>query len=807
MKISYNWLKQYLVTDLEPHELFETLTDIGLEVESHKKSQTSNPLLNNVVLGKIHHCQEHPGSDRLRVVLVAIGKPKKLKIVCGASNVAANQKVLIAMVNACLFDKNGNQIRIQKTNIRGIESEGMICSAKELGLEESSEGILLIDNQAPPGTPASELFKIDNDYLIEIGLTPNRSDAMGHWGVARDLYAALKARGHKAELSKPKVEDFKPEEHTRSFRVDLRAPDQCIRYSGCLIRNVEIAPSPFWLQKRLQTLGLPLVNNVVDVTNFVMHELGQPLYAYDADCIQGNEIYIKTSGKEQLFKTLDSIERTIEKEDLVICDAQKPLSIAGVMGGLNSSVTKKTQTIFLESACFDPVSIRQSAKRKGLSTDASFRFERQTDPEQVLYALKRAALLIKEVAKGNLSPPVDLYPAPIKPAQIKLRYEKVNHLLGETLAKDQIQKILSLLEINILSQEKESLTVSVPTYRVDVTREVDLIEEILRIHGYNLIKTPENFRFSLNSENKSIAEKLEQNSSKILNALGFYETIHTSLTHKKYQKFMEEASDQAIELLNPLSNELAMLRQSLLFGLIECIFYNINRKNTSMKFFEWGKIYNKKKAKYTESYCLSLVTTDKESEKEHWLNSSYKSSFFQLKGTLEALLKKNRIRDFKQQPIKHSLLDQSLLLIHEQIPLAVIGSVKRKILKEFNIDQDIFYAEIQWESLVNHFQKDKIRIQKLPKYPHARRDLAILLDESVTFEALYENIQRTKEKLLKTTKLFDVYTGNRLPRGKKSYALGFYLEDPEQTLTDDRIEKAMENIRNTLRKTLGAEFR
>jgi len=807
MKISYNWLKQYLICELTLHQLCEILTDIGLEVESCKESKILNPILDHVILGEVRSCAMHPNADHLKLTHVGIRQKEELQIVCGVPNIIAGQKVLVTpFVGAHVLDREGKQIRLKKSKSRGVTSEGMICSDDELTLEGDSKKILLIDSKAPLGAPESELFQTDKDYLIEIGLTPNRSDAMGHWGVARDLYAALKARGHKAELHKPKVEHFKSEENISNFPLYIESPDRCVRYSGCLITDIKIAPSPPWLQKRLQTLGLNPINNVVDVTNFVMHEFGQPLHTFDADCLEGKEIHVKTLSEGQSFRTLDHIKRTLSDEDLMICDAQKPLCMAGILGGLDSGITQKTQNIFLESSCFDPISIRQSAKRHKLSTDASFRFERGVDPEQVVYALKRAALLIKEIAGGKISKPIDLYPNPVKAFQVKLRYEKINRLLGEILPKEKVKKILFLLEIDILSEEDKTLRVSIPPYRIDVVREVDLIEELLRIYGYNLIKTPKNFCFFLNYEKKSKLEELEENTATILNAQGFYELINLSLTHRKYQKFIKDSSDQSIELLNPLSEELAILRQSLLFGLMERISYNISRKNTSLKFFEWGKTYSKKEGKYIENYHLSLIITGKE-QKEHWLHSSGLFSFFALKGVVEALLKKNRVQQFTQQLKEDPLLDKSLLLVHRQKPLAHLGRVKKSIVENFDINQEVFYAEICWKSVVNIFQENKIYIQELPKYPRVRRDLAILLDTDITFEKLYESVQETERKLVKSTILFDVYKGGKLPKGKKSYALSFQLEDPQETLTDERIEKVMENIRNKLRKTLGAEFR
>lgn len=806
MKISYNWLKQYLASELTPYELCEILTDIGLEVESCEASEIPNPLLSHVVLGEVRSCEMHPNADRLKLTHVDIGQKEELQIVCGAPNIARGQKVIVAPIGARVFDKEGKQVRLKKSKIRGIVSEGMICSADELALEGDAEGILLIDSKAPLGAPASELFKTDKDYSIEIGLTPNRADAMGHWGVARDLYAALKARGHKAELRKPEVTRFKAEENTPNFPLYIESSDRCIRYSGCLITGVKIESSPPWLKKRLQSLGLNPINNVVDITNFVMHEFGQPLHAFDADCVEGKEIHVKTLSESQSFRTLDQIKRTLSDEDLMICDAQKPLCMAGILGGIDSGITENTQNVFLESSCFDPISIRQSAKRHGLSTDASFRFERGVDPEQVLYVLKRAALLIKEIAGGKISKPIDLYPNPVKVFEVKLRYEKINRLLGEMLPKEKVKKILSLLEIDILSEEDETLRVSIPPYRVDVTREVDLIEELLRIYGYNLIKTPENFCFSLNYEKKPKLEELEENTSTILNAQGFYELINLSLTHRKYQKFMKDSLGQSIELLNPLSEEVAVLRQSLLFGLMERISYNISRKNTSLRFFEWGKTYSKKEEKYIENHHLALIITGRE-QKEHWLHSSGLFSFFALKGVVEALLKKNRVGQFKQQLTENPLLDQGLLLTHRQNPLAHLGRVKKSIVENFDIDQEVFYAEIYWDSIISIFQENKIYIQDPPKYPGARRDLAILLNEDITFEKLYESIQETERNLIKSTILFDVYKGEKLPKGKKSYALSFQLEDPKKTLTDEQIERVMENIRSKLCKTLGAEFR
>ena len=808
MKISYNWLKQYLIFELPPHELCEILTDIGLEVESCEESKIMNPILDHVILGEIRSCMIHPNSDRLKLARVDIGQKEELQIVCRSlTNIAKGKKVLVALVGAHVFDREGRQICLKKRKIRGVISEGMICSANELVLDRDYKEILIINNsKAPPGIPASDLFKTGKDYLIEINLTPNRSDAIGHWGVARDLYAALKTRGYRAKLYKPKVEHFKPEKNVLNFPIYIESPDRCIRYSGCLIKDIKIKPSPIWLQKRLQALGLNPINNVMDIIKFVMYEFGQPLHAFDADYIEGKEIHVKTLSKGQSFKTLDQVNLTLSNEDLMICDTQKPLCIAGIIGGVDSRITKNTKNIFLESSCFDPISIRKSAKRHSLRTDSSFRFERGVDPEQVLYVLKRAVLLIQEISGGKTSELIDLYLNPVKAFEVKFRYEKINRLLGEIFPKERIKNIFSLLGIDILLEEDEMLRVSIPPYRVDVVREVDLIEELVRIYGYNLIKTSENFCFSINYEKKLNLEELEEKTAMILNAQGFYEIINLSLTHHKYKKFIKDPSCQSIELLNPLSEELAILRQSLLFGLMERISYNINRKNTSLKFFEWGKTYNKKEGKYVENYHLALIISRKE-QKEHWLHSNGIFSFFSLKGVVEALLKKNRVQRFTQQLIEVPLLDQCLLLAYQQKPLAHIGCVKKSIVKKFDIDQEVFYAEIYWESVVNIYQEDKICIQELPKYPGVRRDLSVLLDESITFEELYNNVKEIEQKLVKDTTLFDVYKGERLPKGKKSYTLSFQLEDPKETLTDQRIERVMKNIRNKLRKELNVEFR
>lgn len=646
------------------------------------------------------------------------------------------------------------------------------------------------------------------DYLLEVNITPNRSYALSHFGIARDIYAALKVRKYKVEIHRPDIKNFKSEKSVLCFPISIKSPEHCIRYSGCFIKGVRISPSPTWLQKRLQSIQLNPINNVVDVTNFVLNEIGQPIHVFDSDNIKGEKIYIKTLSNNGIpFQTVDKRKYILHEEDLMICDTHRPLFLAGILGSIHSSVTDKTQNIFLESACFNPMNIRKSVKRHAVNTDASFRVERGTDPEQVLYALKRAALLIQEIAGGRISEPIDLYPKPVKCLTIELRYETINRILGETLRKNEVKKILYLLDLNILSENKKMLRVSVPPYRIDVQNECDIIEEILRMYGYNRVKTSGTFCFSLKVEKKiPNYETTKEKISTFLNAQGFYEVINLSLTHSKYKQFFRSESFKDIELLNPLSEDCSLLRQSLLFGLLERVSHNINHRNTFLKLFEWGKIYGKKPDKYIENERLSLVISVKQNKK-HWLHSKEFFSFFALKGIVEALLKISGVPHFEQILTEDNLLGKSILFTYKQYDLVRLGCVKKSIIEHFDIKQEVFYAEIYWEYLIKIFKVNRIVFKKLPKYPGVRRDLSILINRNISFEELYQESKKTEKKLLKEVHLFDVYEGEKLPKGKKSYALSFYFEDQERTLTVDRINHVMDNIRHALKKSLDAEFR
>lgn len=799
MKISYDWLIQYLDTELSIKHICEMLTESGLEVESCQEINTLDGILDRVVLGEIRSFQAHPYAVNFNILQVDIGKDHMLQIICGDTNFSKGKKVIIAPVGSYIFDNTGKKKKLEIINIHGIISYGMLCSSKNLGLQDSN--IIFIYNEKLPGTPAKEFFKIRKDYCIEIEITPNRADAMSHWGVARELYAILKARRYAAILHKPSVENFQSSINLNNLLISINDTKKCKRYSGCIISGVKIAPSPIWMQQRLRCIGLHPINNVIDIINFVMHEFGQPLHAFDVEYIDGKEIHIKTMQESVILNTLEDTELRTSNKDLIICDAKKTIGLAGIFG---SNIKGTTKDIFLESAYFEPVSIRKSVKRHGINTYSSFLFERGVDPEQVVYVLKRAAILIKEIAGGDIYATTDIYPRHLPHFKTIIRYKQIHRLLGKEISKHSIKKILSLLEIDILIEDKQSLNVSVPSYRVDVSREVDLIEEILRIYGYNHIKIPNTFYFSTNLEKKNTFQSFENDTSTLLNAQGFYEVVNLSLTRKEYIKFLEPTALSTVELLNPLSKEISVLRESLLFGLLENLSYNINRNNSKLKFFEWGKTYAKIEKKYIERNYLGLIISGKE-HKNHWLYTSGMFSFFSLKGIIEAILKKLGIRNIQQKIKEDVLLEHALWLYHNEETIVRMGRIKNKVIEFFDIKQDVFYAEIYCTNLFKIIQDHSIRFEPISQLPGARRDLAILLDKRISFEELYQKIKSTREKIIKDIQLFDVYEGNNMQT--KSYALSFYLEDKNKNLTEAAIVKTMENIKKTLSKNFGVQLR
>ena len=808
MKISYNWLKQFLNIDWEAEKIGELLTDLGLEVEGIEGFQSVKGGLEGIVVGEVLTCIQHPNADRLKLTIVSVGAESPLQIVCGAPNVTAGQKVPVATIGTTLYDKEGNPWTIKKGKIRGEESQGMICAEDELNLGESHDGIMVLDDDLKPGTKAETIFDIENDIVFEIGLTPNRADAMSHYGVARDLKAGLLQHDTNKELITPSVSAFNVENRTLKIDVEVLQNDLAPRYCGVTISNLKVGDSPNWLQNRLKAIGLNPINNVVDVTNYVLHELGQPLHAFDTNEITDHKIEVKTLASGTKFITLDGIERELHEDDLMICDSEKPLCIAGVFGGLNSGVTDKTTKIFLESAYFNPISVRKTAKRHGLNTDASFRFERGIDPNITEYALKRAALLIQEIAGGEItSDIVDFYPNKIEDFQVRLSFENTARLIGQEIPRETIKRILTSLDIKVNNVTETGLGLTIPAYRNDVNREVDIIEEILRVYGYNNIDISEKLNASISNSSKFEDHNIQNNVANQLVAQGFYEIMTNSLTSPKYTPLSEMLNEKHdVAMLNPLSNDLSVLRQSLLFSGLETIVHNINRKQDDLKVFEFGKTYHQYENARKENKHLSLLLTGNKTQ-EHWNVPSSPTNFFYLKGIINATLERLGIIGFKETPTKDDTFSEGLNFSLGKLKLVDFGLIKKSVLKSFNISQDVLHANFNWDNILEIIKTNSIVFKSIPKYPEVRRDFALLLDENVTFDAIHTIAKQTEKQLLKAVDLFDVYQDKNLPKGKKSYAVSFTLQDDRKTLTDKQIDKIMNKLQNSFKKQLGAELR
>jgi phenylalanyl-tRNA synthetase beta chain len=807
MKISYNWLKQFINIDLKSEDTADVLTDLGLEVEGVEKFESLKGGLEGVVIGHVLTCVQHTNADKLKVTTVDIGSGAPIQIVCGASNVAVGQKVPVATIGTKLYDKEGESFEIKKGKIRGEESHGMICAEDELGLGDSHDGIMVLDSSLVPGTPAAKVFKIETDEVFEIGLTPNRADAMSHWGVARDLRAGLIQRdGKHYELITPSVNKFKVDKRTFKVDVKVNIPKLTPRYCGITISGITVKPSPEWLKNKLKAIGLTPKNNIVDVTNYVLHELGQPLHAFDASKINGN-IIVDTVKSGTKFTTLDGIERSLNEEDIMICDTQGPLCIAGVFGGLDSGVSETTSAIFLESAYFNPVSIRKTAKRHGLSTDASFRFERGIDPAITDYALKRAATLILEVAGGEItSDLIDVNNTKNGDFPVVLNFEKVTKIIGQEIPKETIKKILVSLDIKVTSVSDSSLGLIIPAYRVDVQREIDVIEELLRVYGYNNINFTNKVNATVAKSGRTEDYKVQNVIGNQLTSLGFHEMMANSLTTPDYIKLSENLKeDYNVHILNPLSNDLSAMRQSLLFSGLEAVSFNINRRNTDLKLFEFGKTYHKLPSGFDEPKHLSLFTTGNRLD-ESWTNAQKPSDFFLFKGYINSVLSRLGINNFTTKPISNDVFAEGIAFANGNNVLVEFGTVKKSILKHFDIKQEVFYADFDWNAVLKSIS-NKIKFVEIPKYPEVRRDLALLLDESVAFEEIYNIARQTEKSLLKEITLFDVYVGKNLPEGKKSYAVSFTIQDESKTLTDTQIEKIMSKLQNNFQTQLGAELR
>ena len=808
MKISYKWLQQFLQIDWEPDRAGELLTDLGLEVEGIETKESIKGSLKGVVVGEVLTCIQHPNADRLKVTTVDLGLSETVQIVCGAPNVAVGQKVPVATIGTSLYDDKGAAFKIKKGKIRGEESYGMICAEDELGLGNNHDGILVLDKEIPVGTAVAEVFNIETDFVFEIGLTPNRSDAMSHFGVARDLRAGLMQQHVNLELISPSVSDFHVDERTLRIDVEVDDREQAPRYCGITITDIEVKDSPQWIQNRLKSIGITPKNNIVDITNYVLHELGQPLHAFDAQKVKGNKILVKTLQQGTKFTTLDDIERELSSEDIMICDADSnPLCIAGVLGGLKSGVTENTTSIFLESAYFNPVSIRKTAKRHALNTDASFRFERGIDINKSKYALKRAALLIEEYAGGKMGSDIsDFFPEKIEDFQVFLSYENAYGLIGQEIPKETIKNILASLEIKINSETQGGLGLTIPSYRTDVQREADIIEEILRVYGYNNIEFSHKLNTSISFDsNKEI--KIENIIANQLTSIGFNETMANSLTKPEYVTFSENLNEAAtVEMLNPLSNDLKAMRQSLLFGGLESIAYNINRKNSSLQFYEFGKTYHRYNEKYEENKHLTLFVTGNRT-KESWSINHKVLDFFFLKGIITSLLSRLGIEKVKSSPTKQDVFSEGVSFGLGKMKLVEFGVVKPTILKEFGIKQEVLFADFNWDTILKLTGNKKISVTELQKFPSVKRDLALLLDSKTAFDEVYNLAFQTERKLLKEVDLFDVYEGDKLPDGKKSYAVSFILQDETKTLADKQIDKIMQKLQQAFEKKLDAVLR
>ena len=798
MKISNNWLKDYISTDLNSEKIGTYLTDIGLEVEGIDKFETTKGSLEGIVVGKVLTCEKHPNADKLSKTTVDVGNATILNIVCGAPNVAAGQIVAVAVVGTTLFDKNGDSFTINRTKIRGEVSEGMICAEDEIDLGNSHDGIMVLDETYEVGKPLADYFDIQQDEVYEIGLTPNRTDAISHYGVARDLHAFLTCNDIDSELVK--LETYSAEsEDEHNFSVEVENNDLAPRYIGAVLKNIKVGESPEWLKNRLKAIGLSPINNVVDVTNYILHAYGQPLHAFDLDKIGGNKITVGNSPKGTKFTTLDGVERTLNGEEIMIKDGnQKPLCIAGVFGGLDSGVSEQTQSIFLESAYFNPVAVRKGAKFHGLNTDASFRFERGVDPNNTKTTISLAVKLLQELTGATLvGDYIEHYPEKIKPHNVIFRYSKLDQILGTKIHREKVKEILKSLEIEILNEIPDGLELSVPNYRADVTREIDVIEEILRIYGYNKVDAPDKISFTPVKLSFNDLNSLENEWARALQANGFYEVMNNSLTS------VEDETD-AVKLLNPLSNDLAFMRKSLLEGLLENAVYNINRKNADIKFFELGKIYHKKD-KYEERKQLAILVSGR-NHSENWLLPKDETNFYHLKAYVNLLLVKLNT-DFAERASQDSRFSDAIEITAEGKIIAKLGKVSSKLLKKFDLEEECFYAEIEMESIQSFVNQENIKFRDIPKFNKIRRDLALLIDKNTSYADLYQSVKKNNFPFIKDINLFDVYEGKNLPAGKKSYALSFELLNEEKTLEEKEISEVMNRLVSLFKKEFNAELR
>lgn len=825
MNISYNWLKQYIDLSVAPEKLADILTSTGLEVGSVEEVESIRGGLRGVVIGHVLTCEEHPNSDHLHVTTVDLGQEAPVQIVCGAPNVAAGQTVVVATVGTTLYDGD-KEFQIKKSKIRGIESFGMICAEDEIGVGTAHDGIMVIDTDLKPGTPAAEYFGLTSDYVIEVDLTPNRVDAASHYGVARDLsaWSACHEGNDAPKAVRPSVEAFAvdTDDSSKAIKVEVADSDACPRYSGVTIRNIKVAESPKWLKDFLSTIGQRPINNIVDITNFILFGMGQPLHCFDAEKIKGDKIVVRTCPQGTPFTTLDGVKRELDSRDLMICNAEEPMCIGGVFGGLDSGVTEHTTSIFIESAYFNPTSIRKTARRHGLNTDASFRYERGTDPNDTVYCLKLAALLVKELAGGEIcGPVVDIYPNQVKPFPVELNYGYLNDLIGKEIPSDQVDAIVASLEMQITGHTDNSVNLLVPTYRVDVQRPCDVAEDILRIYGYNNVEFSQTLHSSLSYKKFSdSSNQLRELISNQLTSIGFNEILNNSLTAESYYAELSDNPKKVpVKLLNPLSNDLSVMRMTLLFGGLETISHNINRRNPDLMLYEFGNVYSDDStveptaenpiAPYTENEHLALWLTGN-SREGNWARQQEKATFFDMKADVANIFARLGItlREIELKNAEHPLFGSAVSIsTRSGKNLGFMGLVAKKWLKMCDIKQEVVFAELDWTSIVKLAVKKKITYTPLPRTQPVKRDLALLIDHNVTMAQIDKVVRDSEKRLLRDVTLFDVYEGKNLEPGKKSYAIAITLQDDEKTLQDKQIESVMEKIISNLKKQLGAQLR
>lgn len=820
MNISYNWLKEYVDFDLAPLDLADALTSIGLEVGGVEEIQTIKGGLEGLVIGEVLTCEPHPNSDHMHVTTVNLGSGEPVQIVCGAPNVAAGQKVVVATIGTKLYDGD-DCFTIKKSKLRGIESCGMICAEDEIGIGTDHSGIIVLPADAVVGTPAKDYYNIKSDYVIEVDITPNRADACSHYGVARDLYAYLVQRGIPTQLHKPSVDDFKVDNHDLDIDVKIENAEACPRYAGITVKGVTVKESPDWLQDKLRVIGLRPINNIVDITNFILFAYGHPMHCFDADKIKGNEVIVKTMPEGTPFVTLDGVERKLSERDLMICNAEEPMCIGGVFGGLESGTTESTKNVFLESAYFHPTWIRKTARRHGLNTDASFRYERGIDPNNTIYILKVAAMMVKELAGGEISSEIkNVSCKDFPPFRVELAYQRVNELIGKEIPAETVKSIVKSLEMVIVDENEKGITLDVPQYRVDVQRDCDVIEDILRIYGYNNVEIPTTLKSSLVAETETDkSNKLQNLIAEQLVGAGFSEILNNSLTKATYyDELASYPAENLVRLMNPLSSDLNVMRETLLFGGLETIARNANHKNPDLKLFEYGNCYyyreekrseEKALAPYSESYHLALWLTGKDKQGS-WIHADEENNAFMLKAYVENILARVglHMRNLVVENMNADIFASAIVIKTQGGKrLAIIGSVTRKILKQFDIDNAVYFADINWIEVMRNIRSQKVSFKELPKFPAVRRDLALLVDKSIQFAQIEKIAYDTDRKLIKNVNLFDVYEGKHLEPGKKSYAVSFTLQDESQTLNDKVIEKVMSKLVKNLEDKAGARLR